>query len=88
MDRCGAFLEAGYAFSVVKLPLQVVARAELYDDNRAVQDSGDSLTVGGGLNASLFEDAARVQLQYLTRRERFGIERDNDGLVLSVQGSF
>lgn len=87
-ERCGAYGEAGYALLVRSLPLQVTARAEVFDDNRVLQDAGDVLLLSGGVNVDVFGDHARAQLQYVMRRERFGIQRDNDGLVVGLQGSF
>lgn len=88
IERCGAYAEAGYAFRAFDLPLQLVARSELFDDNRRLEDAGDALIFSGGVNVSFFDDYARAQLHYVARQERFGLPRDNDGLVLSMQGTF
>jgi hypothetical protein len=83
IDRCGGYLEIGYT-----LPwwsLQPVLRAELFDDDRAVQDAGDAILVSAGVNVS-YHRHARLQLHYLHRRERFSNERQNDALVLNIQG--
>jgi hypothetical protein len=88
IDRCGTYAEAAYALFALGRPLQLVARWELFDDNRRLNDAGDSVIVSGGVNLELVRDHARAQLHYYHRRERHGLARDNDALVLSVQGSF
>ncbi len=86
--RCGAYVEATYVFPVPRVPLQLAVRAETFDDNEALQDAGDTLIFSGGLNAWFVPDFARAQLHYVARRERFSTERQNDALVLALQGSF
>lgn len=87
-ERIGGYVEGGYAFELFTLPWQVTARGELVDDNIALKDSGDVIIVSGGLNCEVLKGYARAQLQYVWRKERFGVERLNDVLALSVQGSF
>jgi len=89
LTRCGGYAEAGYTLPFLPwLPIQPVLRAEIYDDNTAVDDAGDALLIGGGVNVQVLDPYARVQLHYLARRERYGEERDNDSLVLVMQGTF
>lgn len=87
-ERMGFYAEAGYTFELFNFAFQLTARGEYYDDNTRIQDAGDLVLVSGGLNMKLFKDYARAQLQYVFRKERFGIERPNDVLALSVQGAF
>ncbi|QRK11516.1 hypothetical protein JQX13_16435 [Archangium violaceum] len=87
-DRCGGYLELGYAFPVWGRPVQVVARGELFDGDRVRRDEQDLLLLSGGLNVPLVEEHLRAQLQYLARRERFGARERTEGLVLAFQGSF
>ncbi len=87
-QRLGAYVEGGYAFELFTLPWQVTARGEWVDDNLALSDSGDQVVVSGGLNCEVVKGYARAQLQYVFKKERFGVERLNDVLALSVQGSF
>jgi hypothetical protein len=83
IDRCGGYVEVGY--TVPMWSLQPVLRAELFDDDRAVQDAGDAILLSAGVNFS-YHRHARLQLHYLHRRERFANERQNDALVLNIQG--
>lgn len=85
VDRCGGYVEAGY--TLPRWSLQPVVRAELFDDDRAVEDAGDVMLVSAGANASLRRHS-RVQLHYQHRRERYSNARNNDALILSVQGGF
>lgn len=87
-ERLGGYVEAGYAFSLFSMPFQLTARGEYYDDNLRLADAGDVLFVSGGINADLYKEYARAQLQFIHRTERSGVDRANDLLVLSVQGSF
>jgi hypothetical protein len=85
ITRCGAYAETTY-----DLPwwhLQPAARVEYFDDNTNVKDAGDALLVGVGVNASLRRQT-RLQLHYLGRFERQSGQRDNDSVVLSIQGEF
>lgn len=88
IERCGAYAEVGYAFGVWSVPLRVVARGELFDDDRAVSDSGDVILVSGGLNADVYQPYLRAQLHYQARVERHGATLENDSLVAVLQGSF
>jgi hypothetical protein len=83
IDRCGGFIEVGYTLPM--WPVQPVLRAELFDDDRAVKDAGDAILVSAGVNVS-YHRHARLQLHYLHRRERFANERQNDALILNLQG--
>ncbi|MBX7100232.1 MAG: OprO/OprP family phosphate-selective porin [Myxococcaceae bacterium] len=87
-ERLGGYVEAGYAFSLFTMPFQLTARGEYYDDNLRLSDAGDVMFVSGGINTDLYKDYARAQLQFIHRTERSGVDRANDLLVLSVQGSF
>lgn len=86
--RCGGYGEATYSLQLAGLPLELMARLETFDDNLALLDSGDALLFDAGVNADLLGQRARLQLQYLGRRERAGGELDNDVVVLSLQGAF
>lgn len=85
IERCGAYAELGYTFPQAKL--QPVVRFEYFDDNREIEDAGDSLLFSVGVNAKL-RDYTRVQLHYLSRRERFSDNRANDAVVMNLQGDF
>jgi hypothetical protein len=88
VDRCGAYLEAGYQLALRDALVQPAVRLETFDDNRNLDDAGDGMLIAAGVNADLIRDFARVQLHYLARRERFGAARANDGVYASLQGSF
>jgi hypothetical protein len=88
LSRCGAYVETGYAFQVLSRALQISARVEWMDDNQSVSDAGDSLLYSGGINASIVDSYVRAQLHYVGRRERFTAQRQNDVLVLALQGAF
>ena len=88
LERCGLYGEGGYAFTLFELDWRAVFRAERFDDDRALEDAGDGLLLTGGLDLSLFRGYAQAQFQYQARREIYGAERDNDTLVVSLQGAF
>ncbi len=88
IERCGAYAEAGFGFDAWVVPLRTVVRAEIYDDDRALADSGDLLLISGGLDADLYAPYLRAQLQYQARVERHGENLKNDSLVLVLQGTF
>ena len=81
-------MEAGWFLPIREVGVQLTARAERFDDNRDLDDSGDAQVLSGGVNVEVLPARARAQLQYLKRLERFGPERDNDALVLALQGAF
>jgi hypothetical protein len=88
VNRCGLYAELGYAFSIFDRVAQIAVRGELFDDNTSLEDAGDVILVSGGANVELYAPYARAQIHYLSRRERHGVERDNNALVISLQGSF
>jgi hypothetical protein len=88
VERCGAYAELGYLFSMFGPVAQVVLRGEIFDDNRALEDTGDALLLTAGLNVDVFGELARAQLHYVGRFERHGGRRNNDVVVLAVQGGF
>lgn len=88
VERCGAYAELGYLSTTLGPSAQVVVRAELFDDNRALEDTGDVALLSAGVNVDLFEELARVQLHYVGRFEMHGGRRDNDAVVLALQGGF
>lgn len=85
VERCGGYVELGYTFP--KAELQPIVRAEYFDDDRNVDDAGDSLLFSVGVNARL-HPYSRVQLHYLSRRERNGDQLPNDAVVMNLQGEF
>jgi hypothetical protein len=88
IDRCGGYLEAGYGFDIWVIPIRTVVRAELYDDDRSLRDSGDLILISGGLNVDVLRPYLRAQVHYQARLERYGDELKNDSLVLVLQGTF
>ncbi|MEQ8275315.1 MAG: porin [Deltaproteobacteria bacterium] len=89
IDRCGVYAEASWLLTeLVGLPITPAARVEWFDDDRAIDDAGDLLVIVGGVNAIVFPPYVRAQLSYQHRRERSGVTRDNDSLVLNLQGKF
>lgn len=89
--RCGMYGELSYVLPEMtkKLPvIQPAVRVDLFDDNRNLEDAGDAMVISGGLNADLAGGEGRVQLIYLARRERHGVQRANDGVYATIQGSF
>jgi len=90
ITRCGGYATLTYdlASDMMLVPLQPAVRVELYDDNTAVDDAGDTWLVSGGINAQLMDRYLRGQLHYIRRVERHGVGRPNDSAVLSLVGSF
>jgi hypothetical protein len=88
IQRLGVYAEAGYAFQVFTVPVQLVARVERYDDNLALFDSGDTLSYAGGVNVEIIPEHVRAQLEYIGRYERAGPQIDNDAVLLQLQGAF
>ncbi|MCA9583467.1 MAG: hypothetical protein KC416_16820, partial [Myxococcales bacterium] len=89
VDRCGGYVELAYTLPVWKAhKIQPAVRGELFDDNTALDDAGDLIAIGGGINGYLIDPYVRLQLHYLARIEREGVERKNDTLVMVVQGTF
>jgi hypothetical protein len=86
LSRCGAYLEGGYVLPWI--PLQIAARGEVMDDNMAIADAGDSFIFDGGVNYNLIKNHARAQLHYIGRSELKGPSRDNDAVVIALQGTF
>ena len=85
ISRCGGYAELGYQLSMAEL--QPVLRVEYFDDNTEIEDAGDAMLFSAGVNARL-RPYTRVQLHYISRRERFGENRANDSVVLNLQGDF
>lgn len=89
IDRCGGYLEAAYTLPFYReFMIQPVVRGELYDDDRLLDNAGDVILIGGGVNAQLLERYVRAQLIYMARVERHGTERSNDTLTFNLQGTF
>jgi hypothetical protein len=89
IDRCGGYVEATYALPLgIPVILSPAVRAELFDDDMALDDAGDVLLIGGGINALFIDPYIRAQLHYLARLERYGSAQRNDTLVLMLQGAF
>ncbi len=89
IDRCGAYAEVSWLLeALIDLPVTPAARVEWFDDDRAIDDAGDLLTIVGGVNAIVLPPYVRAQLSYQHRRERHGATRDNDSVVLNLQGKF
>ncbi len=89
IDRCGGYVEAAYTLPFYKeFMIQPVVRGELFDDDRSLDNAGDVMLIGGGVNAQLLERYIRAQLIYMARIEQHGTERSNDTLTFNLQGSF
>lgn len=89
VERCGAYAEASWLITeLVGFPITPAARVEWFDDDRDLDDAGDLLVLVGTINAVVFAPYVRAQLSYQHRRERHGLSRDNDTLVLALQGRF
>ena len=68
--------------------LEVAARVGGYDDNRDLEDAGDRLDIGGGVNFFLFDGHLKAQLHYVHREElSAGNSTPNDSLILQLQAA-
>ena len=64
--------------------LEVVARWEQYDNNKALTDHGDQNVITGGANLYFKGHDLKLQLNHIHRIEREGVNLDNDVLLLGV----
>jgi len=83
-ESLGWFAQLG----VVIIPgwLEVAARADAYDDNRALKDAGDRLDISGGATLLLLNGHLKTQLFYVHRAELTETHRTpNDSLILQFQ---
>jgi len=83
ISRMALAAEAGYLLIGEELGLS--ARAEWLDDNTALDNNGDQLAVGGGLQYYLHRQHLKAQLELTHRQELQGQSLDNDALMLQVQ---
>lgn len=83
LERMGVVGEVGYV--VLPHMLTVAARVEWMDPNTEIEDNGDQVTVGGGFAFHVWEDYAKVQVDFTHREELKGATLDNDALVIQVQ---
>ena len=66
--------------------LELAVRVDAYDDNLAVEDAGDRLDIGGGVNFYILDGRLKTQLLYLHREELSpGQETPNDSVILQMQ---
>ena len=77
--------EMGYM--VVPERVGVTVRGEWIDDNVEVDNAGDSLVIGGGLQYYWYRQHLKAQLDYTHRMELHGISLDNDTLLFQLQFS-
>ncbi len=75
--------EMGYMMLPEQLGLTV--RGEWIDDNVEVENAGDSIVVGGGLQYYWHRQHLKAQLDYTHRMELHGISLDNDTLLFQLQ---
>lgn len=68
--------------------LEIAARAELVDDNHAIDDVGDFLATAVGLHWYISGLDLRVAADWYRRTELQGVALDNDTFVLATQGRF
>jgi hypothetical protein len=83
IDRMAWVAEVGYC--ILPRQLGVVLRAEVLDDDRANDNSGDQLVLTGGLQYYVFRHHLKVTLDYSHRLELFGPELDNGSLLIGLQ---
>jgi mono/diheme cytochrome c family protein len=84
-DRFGVIGEVGYM--LLPSQLGVTARVEWFDDDEAVDNSGDQLVATGGLQYYWHRHHFKAALNYIHREELFGPSLDNDTLLLSAHFS-
>jgi hypothetical protein len=75
-------IEAGYF--VWGDRLELVARGELYDNNRVLTDHGDQTVLTGGANLYFKGHNLKLQMNYIHRAENGGGGLDNDALLVGV----
>ena len=72
---------------VVVIPgwLELAARVDGYDDNRAIDDAGDRIDVSGGATLLMLNGHLKTQLFYVHRSEGELHRTPNDSLILQLQ---
>jgi len=83
IDRMALTAEAGYL--IIGDELGVAARFELLDDNTELDNAGDQIVIGGGVQYYLHRQHLKAVLEFTHREELEGQSLDNDALVLHVQ---
>ena len=79
--RFGAIVQAGWSTGMFEPSI----RAEIYDDDRGVEDNGDVLKAIAGVTAHFNEDRVRAGLAYVHRQELGGQSVANDTARLFFQ---
>ncbi len=79
--RFGAIVQAGWSAGMFEPSI----RAEIYDDDRGVEDNGDVLKAIAGVTAHFNEDRVRAGLAYVHRQELGGQSVANDTARLFFQ---
>ena len=74
-------------FMLLPSQLGVTARVEWFDDDEAVDNSGDQLVTTGGVQYYWHRHHFKASLNYTHREELFGPSLDNDTLLLSAHFS-
>jgi hypothetical protein len=77
--------EMGYM--ILPEQLGLTARAEWIDDNVEIENAGDALVIGGGLQYYWHRQHLKAQLDYTHRMELHGMSLDNDTLLFQLQFS-
>ena len=83
LERMGAIGEVGYV--ILPHMLTVAARVEWMDPNTEIEDNGDQLVIAGGFAFHVWEDYAKVQMDFTHREELKGQSLDNDTFVIQLQ---
>ncbi|MFO0751180.1 MAG: porin [Myxococcota bacterium] len=83
IDRMALAAEVGYLVCSDKLG--VTARFELLDDDKDVDNGGDQIAIGGGVQYYLHRQHLKALLEFTHREELHGASLDNDALLLQVQ---
>jgi len=83
IDRMALVAEVGYL--VLDDTLGVTARFELLDDNTELDNAGDQIVIGGGVQYYLHRQHLKALLEFQHREELHGQSLDNDALVLQIQ---
>lgn len=77
--------EMGYM--ILPDQLGFTARGEWIDDNVEIENAGDALVIGGGLQYYWHRQHLKAQLDYTHRMELHGIALQNDTLLFQLQFS-
>lgn len=83
VDRQAMVAELGYLFIADEFGATV--RFEWLDDNKNIENNGDSLVFSGGLQYYMHRHHLKMQLEFTHRSELHGLALDNDALMLQVQ---